>query len=92
MLLALEIQPCVCLEAPILATGALGSFTCSIQPLQVCGHGDSLLGSLANVPVLVPGALVLMLSPEIRCLAPDGASFALDGFRPSIDHPPQLSA
>lgn len=90
--IALEILPGVCLDAPPLAPGVQGSFSCSIEPLQVCDSGDPLLGSLANIPVLVPGAPVLHPSPEISYLVPDGASFALDGFRPSIDHPPQLSA
>jgi len=93
LFMALEIQPCGCLEVPALATGALSSFACSIEPLQVCDSGDSLLGALANIPVLVPETTALVLSfPEIQRLAPDRTSFAPDGFRPSIDHPPQLSA
>lgn len=93
MLLALEIVPCLCLETSTLATDAPGSFSCSLVSLQVCDQGDSLLGSLvANLPVLIPEAAILLPSPEVLCLVPDRASFALDGFRPSIDHPPQLSA
>jgi hypothetical protein len=92
MFMALEILPCSYLKEPMSATAAPDSFACSIEPLQVCEQGDPLLGSLANLPVLVPGVVFLLLSPEVRCLVPDDASVALDGFRPSIDHPPQLSA
>jgi hypothetical protein len=92
MFMALEILPCGYLEAPALATGALGSFACSVESLQVCDSGDSLLGALANIPVLVPGATMLILPPEIHFLVPDLTSFVPEGFCPSIDHPPQLSS
>jgi hypothetical protein len=92
MFMALEILPCVCLDASAPATGESGGFMCSIGPLQVCDSGDSLLGALANIPVLVPGATILILSPAIHFLVPDLTSFVPDGFCPSIDHPPQLRA
>ena len=92
MFMALEILPCVCQKAPAQAIGALGSFACSLESLQVCDGGDTLLGALAGIPVLVPSATLLIFSPEIHFFVPDLASFVPDGFCPSIDHPPQLSA
>jgi hypothetical protein len=92
MFMALEILPCMCLDASAPVPGAPRSFACSIEPLQVCDSGDSLLGALANIPVLVPGATILILSPAIHFLVPDLTSFMPNGYCPSIDHPPQLCA
>jgi hypothetical protein len=90
--LALEILPCSFLHAPTMATNVSDGFACCIEPLQVCDNGDHLLGALANLTVLVPGATVLILIPEVHTLVPDRTVFIPDGFRPSIDHPPQLAA
>jgi len=92
VLLALQILPCSYQEDPTAASSGTGSLTCRFEPLQVCDSGDSFLGALANIPVLVPGAPALFLTTEISGLIPDGAAFAPDGFKPAIDHPPQLSA
>lgn len=89
--MALEILPCAYQEEPTLASAGPGSLTCRIEPLQVCDQGDPFLGALANLSVLVPGAPVLILTSQVFYLVPDGASFVPEGFRPAIDHPPQLS-
>lgn len=90
--LALEILPCTYLDAPTLSADGQRALACSIEPLQVCGDGDSFLSVLVHFPVVVPGTPVIILSAEVRYFVPDGASFAPDGFHPAIDHPPQLSA
>lgn len=92
VLLAMEILPCSFQETPIGASGVPGSLTCRFEPLQVCDQGDFFLGALGDLPVLVPGIPVLVLAPTVLCLVPAGSSFMPDGFRPTIDHPPQLSA
>lgn len=92
MFLALEILPCAFQEEPTLTADGPRGFACSIEPLQVCDHGDSFLGALANLPVLVPGTPMLIPSPGIRYLLNDDSSFPPVGFHPAIDHPPQLSA
>ena len=69
-----------------------GGFACRFEPIQVCDQGDPFLGSMAGIPFLVPAAPALLLTPELVSVVPDGASFVPDGFKPPIDHPPQLSA
>jgi hypothetical protein len=90
LLVTFEILPCSFHDDSPLATGGTSGVACSIEPLQVCDQGDSPLGSLANALVLVPGDPPLILAPELLGLVVEHASFAPDGFRPSIDHPPQL--
>lgn len=93
MLMALETLPCAYQVAPPLATGEPGSLWCRFEPLQVCDQGDSsLVGALANLQVLVPGAPALIVTPEILRLIAESASLVNDEFKPPIDHPPQLSA
>ena len=92
VLLALEVLPFTIQEAPPAACGISGGLGCRIEPLQVCDDGDHFLGGVADFLVLVPGALVLVVSPEVLRLAPGCAHCASEGFSPAIDHPPQLSA
>ena len=66
--------------------------TLCIEPLQVCDHGDSFVGVLFDLPVLLPGAPCLFPPPEGLPSVQQAAAFVPEGFRPAIDHPPQLSA
>jgi len=90
--LALEILPCAYLGPPVLSSDGSRGFTCSIEPLQVCDHGDSFLGVLLDLPVLLPGAPCLLPAIATLPLVQQAAAFVPDGFLPTIDHPPQLSA
>ena len=91
-LLGLQILPWGCLEcAPAVSRGE-PERSCSIEPLQVCDDGDSLLGELFDLPVLLPGAPCLVPSTEAQPLVQQAAAFVPDRFHPAIDHPPRLSA
>jgi hypothetical protein len=92
LLVALEMLPSACWEAPVSLAAVAGSSACSIGQVQVCDQGDPLLGALVDLSVLVPGALDLTVVAEVRQLAPDVALFSPDGFRPAIDRPPKHSA
>jgi hypothetical protein len=63
-----------------------------IETLQVCDDGDSLIGVLFDLPVLLPGTPHLQPSAGTLLLVRQAMAFVPDGFHPSIDHPPQLSA
>lgn len=91
-LLGMEILPLGVVECVPAAPGGAVERTLSIEPLQVCGHGDTFAGVLFDLPVLLPGALCLLPSTETLPLIQLAVAFAPDGFRPAIDHPPQLSA
>jgi hypothetical protein len=66
--------------------------TVSIEPLQLCDHGDAFLGVLSDLPVLLPGALCLFPSVEARSLGQPTVQLAPDGYPPVMDHPPRRSA
>jgi hypothetical protein len=90
--MGMEILPSGIAEcAPAVPGGEPGRTFC-IEPLQVCDHGDSFVGVLFDLPVLLPGAPCLLPSTETLRLALQAAAFVPDGFHPAIDHPPQLSA
>lgn len=88
--LGLEILPWGYVECVPAAPGEKSGRAFRIEPLQVCDHGDTFLGVLFDLPVLLPGAPCLYPSPELARLFPEPAAFAPDGFLPAIDHPPQL--
>jgi hypothetical protein len=92
ILLGLEILPCSYLEPVTLSAAGSRGFACSIEPLQVCDHGDSFLGVLFDLPVLLPGPPSLFPSSETLSLVQQAVAFVPDGFLPAIDHPPQLRA
>jgi len=76
---------------PAIPGGPLERTLC-IEPLQVCDHGDSFVGVLFDLPVLLPGAPCLFPPPEGLPSVQQVAAFVPDGIHPAIDHPPQLSA
>lgn len=90
--LGLEILPWGFIECEPAVPGGKSEHAFRIEPLQVCDHGDSFVGVLFDLPVLLPGAPCLLPSSETLPLVQRAAAFAPDGYRPSIDHPPQLSA
>lgn len=91
-LLGMEILPWGFVECVPAVTGGPIERTFSIEPLQVCDHGDSFVGVLFDLPVLLPEALCLLPSTVALPLVRQAVAFVPDGFRPAIDHPPQLSA
>lgn len=90
--MGMEILPWGFVESAPAAPGGQPERTFCIEPLQVCDHGDSFVGVLFDLPVLLPGAPCLLPSTETLRLVQQAAAFVPDGFRPAIDHPPQLSA
>jgi hypothetical protein len=91
-LLGLQVLPWGCVEcAPAVPGGDRGRI-CTVEPLQVCDDGDSFLGILFDLPVLLPGSPCLFPSTETLPLVQQAAAFVPDGFLPAIDHPPQLFA
>jgi hypothetical protein len=91
-LLGMGILPWGLVEgAPDVPGGPLERTLC-IEPLQVCDHGDSIVGVLFDLPVLLPGAPCLVPSPVTLPLVQQANAVAPDGFLPAINHPPQLSA
>lgn len=91
-LLGMEILPWGFVEGVPAVPGGPIERTLGIEPLQVCDHGDSFVGVLFDLPVLLLGALCLLPSTEALSLVQQGVAFVTDGFHPAIDHPPQLSA
>ena len=91
-LLGMEILPWGFGERVSADRGGGSECTASIEPLQVCDHGDSFLGILFDLPVLLPGAPCLFPSTEALPLVQQAAAFVSDGFHPPIDRPPRLSA
>jgi len=91
-LLGMEILPWGFVDCVPAAPGNVSARTFRIEPLEVCDHGDSFVGVLFDLPVLLPGAPCLIPSTETLPLAQQAAAFVPDGFRPVIDHPPQFSA
>jgi hypothetical protein len=91
-LLGLEILPWGFVECAPAVPGEQSERAFSIEPLQVCDHGDSFVGVLFDLPVLLPGAPCLLPSTAALPLVQQVSAFVPDGFRPAIDHPPQLSA
>ena len=91
-LLGLQILPWGCVECAPAFPGAEREQACTIEPLQVCDGGDSLLGDMFDLPLLLPGAPCIIPSTEALPLLQQAAGFVPDGFHPSIDHPPQLRA
>ena len=91
-LLGMEILPWGFVECMPVIPGEQGERTFSIEPLQVCDQGDTFVGVLFDFPVLLPGAPWLLPSTEALPVIQQVAALVPDGFRPAIDHPPQLSA
>ena len=89
-LLGMEILPWGFVECVPAIPGEQRERTFSIEPLQVCDHGDSFTGVLSDFPVLLPGAPCLIPVPESLPLVQLAGAFVPDGFKPAIDHPPQL--
>ena len=90
--LGIEILPFGFVECAPVVSGAQQQRTVSIEPLQVCDHGDTFLGVLFDLPVLLPGGLCLHPSSERLPLVRSAAVCIPDGFAPSIDRPPRRSA
>ena len=88
-LLGMEILPWGYVEC---VPGATSERSLCIEPLEVCDHGDSFVGVLFDLPVLLPGAPCLFPSTETLPFVQLAATFVSDGFIPAIDHPPQLRA
>lgn len=92
VLIVTNILPFSYHDAPRGASSSPGGVTCRFEPLQVCDSGGFFLGALADIPVLLPGTFVLVLSTSVLRFTPEGAFPAHEGFSPDIDHPPKLSA
>lgn len=90
--LGLQILPWGCVAFAPLLPGEDRELACVIEPLQVCDDGDSLLGDLSELPVLLPGGPCLFPATATLPLGQQAAAFVPDGFHPAIDHPPQLRA
>ncbi len=91
-LLSLATLPCGFMAGVSTLPGEQSDRTCRIEPLQVCDHGDVLLGVLLDLPVLLPGAPCFFPSLESQPRVQRAVAFVPEGFHPAIDHPPQLSA
>lgn len=92
VLVALDLLPCSCRETqPAISRGGWG-FACSFEPLQVCCHDDSLSGTPANTPFVVPGTPAFIFVPEVRHSICDLITLLPDGFTPEIDRPPRAPA
>jgi hypothetical protein len=65
--------------------------TFSVEPLQVCDHGDSCVGVLFDLPVLLPGAPSLLPSSVSLPHVQQSGAAVPDGFHPSLDRPPRFS-
>jgi len=91
-LLGMELLPWGFVESLPAVPGGQSERTFCIEPLQVCDNGDSFLGVLFDLPVLLPGAPCLFPSTEALPLVQQTVAFVPEGFHPAIDHPPQLSA
>lgn len=89
---ALEILPFGLADSLAAAPGERGERTCFVEPLQLCDDGAGFEGFLYDLPVLVPGAPGFV--PPAGALVPvaGAAPRVPEGFRPAIDHPPQLPA
>jgi len=90
--LVMEILPWGFVESAPAVHGGHRERTFCVESLQVCDHGDSFVGVLFDLPVLLPGAACLLPSTETLWLVQQAAAFVPDEFHPAIDHPPQLSA
>lgn len=90
--LSMEILPWGFVECMHAVPGGDSERTFRLEPLQVCDHGDSSLGVLFDLPVLLPGAPGILPLTEALALVGQAVAFVPDGFHPAIDHPPQLSA
>ena len=90
--LGMEVLPGGFVECVPAIPGEQSERAINIEPLQVCDHGDSFLGVLFDLPVLLPGAPCLFPSTAALPLVQQAVAFVPDGFLPAIDHPPQLSA
>lgn len=90
--LGLEILPLGFVEFLPAPPGGPGERTACLEPLQVCDCGDTFLGVLSDLPVLLPGAFCLLPSSAALPVVQEAVAFVPDGYRPAIDHPPQLPA
>lgn len=90
--LGLEILPWGFVECVPAVPGGQSGRTFSIEPLQVCDHGNSFLGVLFDLPVLLPGGPCVFPSPEVTRFLPEAVVLLPDGYLPAIDHPPQIAA
>jgi hypothetical protein len=75
-------------EQPLLP---MGEDTCRFEPIDVCGAGDTSLGMIADTPVLLAEAIVVVI-PQAGFPAPsrDEGSL-LEGFVPGVYRPPRRS-
>lgn len=87
-----EILPCAYVDSPPSPTGVLSGRSFAIEPLQVCDHGDSFLGVLSDLPVLLAGAPDALPAPEVRRLLPEDVALSTGQFHASIDRPPRTTA
>lgn len=69
----------------------VGENSCRFEPIDVCGAGDSSLGMIADTPVLLAEAIVVVV-PQTALPAPPSDQTALqEGFTPGVYRPPRLS-
>ncbi len=86
--LGIEVLSCTFVECVTVAPTEQCGGAFSLESLQVCDDHDT-IGVLFDVPVNLPGAPCLLASVAPRRYLQYAAAFAPDGFRGTIDHPPQ---
>jgi hypothetical protein len=87
--LGIEVLSCTSVGCFAMTSTARSAVVFAIESLQVCDDQD-MFGALFDVPVLLPGAPCLLVTPAERWYLQQSAAFAPDGFSGAIDHPPQF--
>ena len=77
------------IEAPLLPGGQRS--TCLFEPIDVCGAGDASPGMLADMPLLLPAAVVVVAEPVFLPNPPETPAALREGFAPGVYRPPRLS-
>lgn len=70
----------------------VGGNACRFEPIDVCGAGDASLGTLADVPTLLPDAVAVVASPAALPAPRNEPAAHLEGFAPGVYRPPRLSS
>jgi hypothetical protein len=77
------------IEQPLLADAH--KTACRFEPIDVCGAGDSSLGMIADAPVLLAEAVVVIAPQTALPAPPSDQSSLLEGFAPGVYRPPRPS-
>jgi hypothetical protein len=86
--LSLGILP-ISLERP---REASAQDVCCFEPLDVCNAGNSSLGMLADLPVLLPAPVALVAVPTALPAPSTDPAALLEGSAPGVYRPPRCSS